>query len=101
MERACHVLTACLGVSFVYNAAAQGIQVKSLSFDLEGDLDLRASLGLSEAVRPGYKGICLTYRVRSDAPRARVEALCQYVQKISPVLDILRNPVPVTITLAD
>ena len=50
---------------------AQGINIESLSFDLEGDLDLRAFLGLSEEVRPGYEGIRLTYRVKSDAPREK------------------------------
>ncbi|HZW04407.1 MAG TPA: OsmC family protein, partial [Anaerolineaceae bacterium] len=83
------------------NAAGQGIHVESLSFDLEGDLDLRAFLGLSEEVRPGYERIRLTYRVKSDAPREKVIELCNYVQKTSPVLDILRNPVPVTVTLMD
>jgi hypothetical protein len=51
-------------------------------------------------VRPGYQQIRLTYRVESDAPREKLEALCDYVQKTSPVLDIIRNPVPVQIELA-
>lgn len=101
VEAVLHALASCLAVGFAYNAAAQGIQVDSLSFDLEGDLDLRAFLGLSEEVRPGYEGIRLTYKVSSDAPREKIEALCDYVQKTSPVLDILRNPVPVTISLHD
>jgi uncharacterized OsmC-like protein len=99
VEAVLHALASCLAVGFIYNAAAQGINVESLSFDLEGDLDLRAFLGLSEAVRPGYEGIRLTYRVKSDAPREKIVDLCNYVQKTSPVLDIIRNPVPVTITL--
>ena len=65
------------------------------------DFGLRAFLGLSDTLRPGYQGIRLTYRVTADAPRAQLEELCEYVQKTSPVLDIVRNPVPVTITLAD
>jgi uncharacterized OsmC-like protein len=101
VEAVLHALASCLAVGFVYNAAARGIHVETLSFDLEGNLDLRAFLGLSEEVRPGYEGIRLTYRVQSDAPRDKVEELCEYVQKTSPVLDILRNPVPVTITLRD
>jgi uncharacterized OsmC-like protein len=99
VEAVLHALASCLAVGFIYNAAAQGIHVESLSFDLEGDLDLRAFLGLSEEVRPGYAGIRLNYRVKSDAPREKIEALCDYVQKTSPVLDIVRNPVPVTVTL--
>jgi uncharacterized OsmC-like protein len=99
VEAVLHALASCLAVGFIYNAAAQGITVESLSFDLEGDLNLRAFLGLSKEVRPGYESIRLTYRVKSDAPREKIEELCDYVQKTSPVLDILRNPVPVTVTL--
>jgi uncharacterized OsmC-like protein len=99
VEAVLHALASCLAVGFIYNAAAQGINIESLSFDLEGDLDLRAFLGLSEEVRPGYEGIRLTYRVKSDAPREKIVALCDYVQKTSPVLDIIRNPVPVTVSL--
>jgi uncharacterized OsmC-like protein len=101
VEAALHALASCLAVGFIYNAAAQGINVESLSFDLEGDLDLRAFLGLSKEVRPGYEAIKLTYRVKSDAPRQKIVELCDYVQKTSPVLDIIRNPVPVTVTLKD
>jgi uncharacterized OsmC-like protein len=94
-----HALASCLAVGFVYNAAAQGITVEELEFDLEGDIDLHGFLGLSDTVRPGYQGIRLTYRVNSDTPREKLEALCEYAQKTSPVLDIIRNPVPVSITL--
>jgi len=99
VEAVLHALASCLAVGFIYNAAAQGITVESLSFDLEGDLDLRAFLGLSQDVRPGSEEIRLTYRVKSDASREKIEELCAYVQKTSPVLDIIRNPVPVTVTL--
>jgi len=101
VEAVLHALASCLAVGFVYNAAAQGIRVDSLEFDLEGDLDLHGFLGLSDQVRPGYQNIRLSYRVKSDAPRQKLEALCEYVQKTSPVLDIIRNPVPVGITLVD
>jgi uncharacterized OsmC-like protein len=99
VEAVLHALASCLAVGFIYNAAAQGINVESLSFDLEGDLDLRTFLGLSEEIRPGYEGIRLIYQVKSDAPREKIEELCNYVQKTSPVLDIIRNPVPVSISL--
>ena len=101
VEAVLHALASCLAVGFVYNAAAQGIRVDSLEFDLEGDIDLHGFLGLSDQVRPGYQDIRLSYHVKSDAPREKLEELCEYVQKTSPVLDIIRNPVPVSITLAD
>jgi uncharacterized OsmC-like protein len=99
VEAVLHALASCLAVGFIYNAAAMGIRVENLTFRLEGDLDLQAFLGLSEQKRPGYENIKLTYRVKADAPREKIVELCNYVQKTSPVLDIIRNPVPVTITL--
>jgi uncharacterized OsmC-like protein len=99
VEGVLHSLAACLGVGFIYNAAAQGINVESLDFEMEGELDLRAFLGISDKVRPGYEKINVTYRVESDAPRAKLEELCAYVQKTSPVLDMITNSVPVTVNL--
>jgi uncharacterized OsmC-like protein len=101
VEAVLHALALCLAVGFIYNAAAQGIRVDSLDFSLQGDIDLHSFLGLSDRVRPGYENIRVAYRVKSDAPREKLEALCDYVQRTSPVVDIIRNPVPVTITLED
>lgn len=101
VETVLHALSSCLAVGFIYNAAAQGIQIDALEFDLEGDLDLHNFLGLSDKTRPGYREIRVNYRVKSDAPRKQLEELCEYVQQTSPVLDMLRNPVPVQVTLAE
>jgi uncharacterized OsmC-like protein len=99
VEAVLHALASCLAVGLIYNAAAMGIHVENLSFKLEGDLDLHAFLGLSDQTRPGYENIKLSYRVKCDAPREKIVELRNYVQKTSPVLDIIRNPVPVTVAL--
>jgi uncharacterized OsmC-like protein len=97
VEAALHALASCLAVGFVYNAAARGIEVRSLEFDLEGDLDLHGFLGLSPDVRAGYDEVRLAYRVDCDASPETVDELCAHVQRTSPVLDIFRNPVRVTV----
>lgn len=99
VEAVLHALASCLAVGLVYNAAAQGIGIQSLQFELEGILDLHAFLGLSDQVRPGFSNIHVTCSLKSDAPREKIVELCNYVQRTSPVLDIVRNPVPVTVTL--
>ncbi|MGH2371143.1 MAG: OsmC family protein [Chloroflexota bacterium] len=101
VETVLAALASCLAVGFVYNAAAQGITIEALDFELQGDLDLQGFLGLSDQVRSGFSAIALTARVRADAPRDQLAALWEYVQRTSPVLDIIRNPVPVTVALAD
>lgn len=99
VEAVLHALASCISVGYVYNAAARGITIEALRFDVEGELDLRPFLGLSDQVRPGFERITFTATVKADADRSDLEALCEYVQKTSPVLDIIRNPVPVSIRL--
>jgi uncharacterized OsmC-like protein len=101
VEAVLQALASCLGVGFVYNASALGIDVRALEFELEGNLDLHGFLGLSETTRPGFSGIRVSYRVDADAPRDKIEELCSYVQKTSPVLDMLRNSVPVSVEIID
>lgn len=100
VEAVLHALTSCLTVGFVYNAAARGIEVRSLDLDVEGELDLHGFLGLSETTRPGYQRIDVRYRVDADATEEQVEQLCDHVQRTSPVLDIVTNPVQVTVARA-
>ncbi len=99
VEAVLHALAACISVGYAYNAAARGITIESLRFDAEGELDLHAFLGLSEKTRPGFERITFTATVKANASRETLEELCEYVQKTSPVLDIVRNPVPVTVRL--
>ena len=99
VETVLSALASCLTVGIVYNAAARDIKVESLSFTLEGDIDLHGFPGLADRVRPGYQNIRLGCRMKSDAPREKLEELWEYVQRTSPVLDIVRNPVPVSLTI--
>jgi uncharacterized OsmC-like protein len=100
VESVLQALASCLTVGFAYNAAAQGIAVKRLEFELEGEIDLHGFLGLSEKVRPGFQGIRLAYRTDCDASPEKLDELWAHVQKTSPVLDMLRNPVRVKIESA-
>ena len=94
-------LSGCMTVSFIYPAAAQGIKVHSLEYSMEGDVDLQGFLKLSESVRPGLQNLRVTARVKADAPRATVQALLDHALATSPVLDCLRNPVRVDVSLAE
>ena len=99
VEAVLHALASCVSVGIVYNAAAMGIQIKALSFDLEGDLDLNGFLGLDKSVRPGYENIQMKVNLSSDTPREKLEELMVYVQETSPVLDIVRRPTPIQVEL--
>jgi uncharacterized OsmC-like protein len=94
-------LASCLAVGYAYNAAAQGIALEDVAFQIEGDLDLHAFLGLRDDVRPGFQQIRVRYQVESPANRDQLVALCDYVQRTSPVLDMIANKVPVSVELTD
>ena len=89
----------CYAVGFVANAAAQGIEIDSMEYEIEGDFDVRPFLGLP-GERAGFTAIRARGRVSSpNASKEQLEQLCQYVQDTSPVRDSLANPVPVSTTL--
>ncbi|MEL7119697.1 MAG: OsmC family protein [Bacteroidota bacterium] len=97
VEAVLHGLASCLSVGIVYNASAMGIEIKDLSFSLEGELDLHGFLGLSEEIRPGYKNIVVTIHADTNASEEAFRNLLTHVTKTSPVLDIITQPVPVEI----
>ncbi|MDQ6795181.1 MAG: OsmC family protein [Chloroflexota bacterium] len=89
----------CYAVGYVYNAAARGIDISELRYEIEGDLDLRTFVGL-EGPRAGFTAIRATSWVKSpNATTEQLEELCQYVQDTSPVRDCLANPILVTTDL--
>lgn len=95
VELVLQALAFCYGVGYVYNAAARGIDIDELRYEVEGDLDLRRFLGLG-GPRAGFSEIRAKAWVRSpNASPEQLEELCQYVQDTSPVKDILANAVPV------
>jgi uncharacterized OsmC-like protein len=99
VELCLQALAFCYAVGFVYNAAAKGIEIEELRYEVEGDLDLHRFLGLG-GPRAGFSAIRATGWVRSpNATREQLDELCQYVQDTSPVRDILANPVPVSTIL--
>lgn len=99
VELVLSALAACLSVGFAYNAAAKGIELDGVTFQLEGDIDLHGFLGLSDQVRPGYSNIRVKCVVKSDTPPAAIRELAEHVQRTSPVLDIIQNAVPVEVSI--
>ena len=99
VELLLQALAFCYAVGYVANAAAKGIEITQMDYEIEGDFDVRSFLGL-EGSRPGFNRIRATGRVSSpNATKEQLEELCQYVQDTSPVRDSLANSVPVETTL--
>ena len=91
VEFVLHALAACLTTTMVYHAASRGIVIKTVSSELEGDIDVRGFPGLADDVRK----VRVKMRVQSDAPAQQLAELA----KFSPVYDIVSNSLPVEVTV--
>ncbi len=72
--------------TMVYHAAVRGLKLDEVESALEGDLDLRGFLALSDGVRPGYQEIRVNFKVKTDLKD--VEEL-KALTRLSPVYDVV------------
>jgi uncharacterized OsmC-like protein len=83
-------------------AASSGefkFKLNAVEAGLEGDIDLRGFLGISDKVRRGYENVRIYYKIEADVPDEKLEELVQMGCKYSPVFDTFTNPVNVTAQL--
>ena len=76
-------------------AAARGIDIQAVSSTLEGDLDLRGFLGLSDDVPKGYRGIRVRFCVRTSTSADVLRECLSF----SPVYEMMSNAVPVSVEI--
>jgi uncharacterized OsmC-like protein len=88
VEHLLNALAACMTTTMVYHAAIRGINVEEVESELEGDIDLRGFLGLSDEVRRGYEEIRVNFKVKTDAEN--LEKLKAF-SRLSPVYDVVSN----------
>ncbi len=87
-------LGSCLSVGYVANAAAMGITLDGLRFELDGDIDLRGFLGIRRDIRAGYQTMTCTAYMDTDASEEELAELRNRVETTSPVMDSIVNAVP-------
>ena len=88
-----HALIGCMTTTTAYHAAARDIAIEAIDSHIEGDLDLRGFLGLSEQVRKGYSAIRVNMRVKTKADAPTIKA----ITAMSPVFDVVSRSVPVSV----
>jgi uncharacterized OsmC-like protein len=94
-------LAACAQLTCQMVATAMEIPVRSVNARVEGDLDLRGTLGLARDVPAGFSAIRL--RIEVDAPEASDEELAKLAQKTErycTVAQTLMQPPPLAVELA-
>jgi uncharacterized OsmC-like protein len=92
-------LAACAQVTCQMVATSMGIETESINVTVEGDLDLRGTLGVSREANVGFDAIRVSFDV--EAPGASEEELASLIEKTErycTVLQTLRNPPPIEST---
>jgi uncharacterized OsmC-like protein len=87
-------LAACLTVGYAANAAALGIDIDELSFEITGNGSLEGFMNIGNA-RPGMSDLKIKAIVKSDAPAVKLQELHDYVNEHSPIWDTICNPVKI------
>ncbi len=94
-----HAIASCITAGIANIAAARGVTLHEVESAVEGDIDLRGILGISDEVRNGYEGIRVSVRIKGDAPPEKLEAIVQQSRARSAVYDVLTNGIPVAIAV--
>ena len=86
-------LAACAQITCQMVASSLGIETDRIEVQVEGDIDLRGTLGVSREAPVGFEAIRLRFEI--DAPAASAEELDSLVAKAErycTVLQTLRQP---------
>lgn len=86
-------LAACAQITCQMVATALGIETRSIEVVVEGELDLRGTLGVSREAAVGFDAIRLRFEI--DAPEATTEELQELLTKTErycTVLQTLNSP---------
>ncbi len=92
-------LAACQETTYRIYAEDMGINIDSISVELTGTQDLRGFMALNEEVPAGFTNISGKVFILSEASKSDLELLQKRVDRYCPVLDDLKRPVDVSLTV--
>ncbi len=92
-----HALATCLTAGIGNIAAARGVKLTKVRSFVEGDIDLRGILGISDEVRNGYQNVSIRFEIEGDAPPEKLQQIVEQARARSAVFDVLKNGVPVSV----
>jgi uncharacterized OsmC-like protein len=93
-------LVGCLTAGVAAVAQHRGIQLRSVTATIEGQMNVLGILGADPEVRNGFEAVTVRFAIDADASRDDLEALVAQSQKRSAVFDIVTNPTKVLVDLA-
>jgi uncharacterized OsmC-like protein len=93
-------LVGCLTAGVASVAQHRGIQLRSVTATIAGQMNILGILGADPDVRNGFDAITVRFAIDADASRDDIEALVAQAQKRSAVFDVVTNPTRVLVELA-
>ncbi len=92
-------LAGCLTAGVASVAQHRGIQLRSVTATVEGEMNVLGILGGDPDVRNGFDRITVRFAIDADATRDDLEALIAQSQKRSAVFDVIANPTDLRVEL--
>ncbi len=92
-----HALAGCVTTTTVLHAAARGIRIKSLSTELDGNIDVQGLLDLNDQVPVGYEQVRIRMHIEADCSDEELDDLLAFARNHSPVCNTVCRPVPVIV----
>jgi len=89
-------LAACKQITVQMVATAMGIPVTNVAVTVEGDLDLKGTLGIDPNAPVGFSDIRIGVTVGGDLTAEQLESLREKAEKYCVVLQTLQSAPPVT-----
>lgn len=93
-----HAIAACITSGIGNIAAARGVTLTEVESTVEGDIDLRGILGLSNEVRNGYERLRVNFRIKGDASPEKLREIVEQSKARSAVFDVLTKGTVVEVT---
>ena len=93
-------LAGCLTAGVAAVAQHRGIQLRSVTAMIEGQMNVLGILGADPDVRNGFEAVTVRFAIDAEASRDDLQALVAQSQKRSAVFDIVTNPTKILVELA-
>ena len=93
-------LGSCLAMGYQMRAARLGVEMTSLSVEIEADFDVVGMLSTDSTARPGYSEVRYHVSVESSAPEADILRVLDEGDALSPYRDVFSAQTPMKRTVS-